>query len=58
MQDILSVNSRAGSEYYMFIFLLYFVVPVAVISVCYSRVFYVLYSRISSVEIQNPVSSI
>ena len=56
-QDMLSENSRAGSEYYMFIFILYFVIPVMIISTAYTKVFYVLYSKISSVEVENPVST-
>ena len=55
MQDLFSAKAKGGSEYYMFIFVIYFVVPVIIISVCYTRVFYILYSDISSVEVQNEV---
>ncbi len=55
MQDLFSVKAKGGSEYYMFIFVIYFVIPVVIISVCYTRVFYILYSDISSVEVQNEV---
>ncbi len=55
MQDLFSAKAKGGSEYYMFIFVIYFVVPVIIISICYTRVFYILYSDISSVEVQNEV---
>lgn len=42
MSDILNVNNKAGHMYYIFLFILYFIIPVVVITFAYVRIFITL----------------